>query len=57
MNNFNDFKTALENIANRITPAIGYVGITMFIIASLLLSRGGVPAPYNPIPVIPVYIK
>jgi hypothetical protein len=57
MKNFDDFKTALENIANRITPSIGYVLIMFFIIASILISRGGEPAPYNPRPVIPVFIK
>jgi hypothetical protein len=58
MKNFDDFKTALENIANRITPSIGYVLIMFFIIASILISRAGEPpAPYNPIPVTPVFIR
>lgn len=57
MKNFDEFKTALENLANRITPEIGYVLIMMIIVASILISRGGVPAPYTPVPVIPVFIR
>lgn len=54
---FDDFKTALENLANKITPEISYMLIMIVIIVSILISRGGVPAPYTPMPVTPVFIR
>lgn len=57
MKDFKDFKAALENLSNRITPSIGYMLVMTIIIASILVSRKGEPAPYNPRPVIPVFIK
>lgn len=57
MKDYKDFKTALENLANRVTPSVAYMLVMSLIITSLLVSRGGQPAPYNPRPVTPVFIR
>lgn len=57
MTRYEEFKTALENLGNKITPSVGYMLIMIGIIIYTLISRGGVPAAYTPIPVTPVFIR